>query len=131
MSGKYEPNMHHRRSIRLPCYDYSQEGWYFVTICAQNQACMFGNIVNDQMRLNNAGLMVRTWWRKVGGKFPSVQTDGYIIMPNHFHGILNIAGAAPCGRDSTNSASGQQLSKLGQPHDKSGQPLHKHSRSEP
>jgi len=105
MSGKYDPNIHHRRSVRLDGYDYSQDGWYSVTMCAQNHACMFGNIVNDQMRLNNAGLMVRTWWRKVGGKFPSVQTDGYIIMPNHFHGIVNIAGAAPCGHDS----------KLGQP----------------
>ncbi len=50
--------------------------------------------------------ILRTWWRKVGGKFPSVQTDGYIIMPNHFHLIVNIAGAVPCGRDS----------KSGQPH---------------
>ena len=73
---------------------------------------MFGNILNDQMRLNNAGFMVRTWWRKVGGKFHSVQTDEYIIMPNHFHGIVNIVGSALCGRDS----------KLGQPRDKSGQP---------
>jgi len=113
MSGKYDSNIHHRRSIRLDGYDYSQDGWYSVTMCAQNHACMLGNILNDQMRLNNAGLMVRTWWRKVGGKFPSVQTDGYIIMPNHFHGIVNIVGAAPYGRDS-----------------KLGQPLHKHSRSE-
>jgi len=92
MSGKYDPNVHHRRSIRLGWYDYSQDGWYFVTMCGQNHACMFGNIVNDQMRLNKAGFMVRTWWRKVGGKFPSVRTDEYIIMPNHFHGIVNIVG---------------------------------------
>ena len=117
MSGKYDPNIHHRHSIRLGCYDYSQDGWYFVTMCTQNHACMFGNIVNDQMQLNDAGVMVRTWWRKVGGKFPSVRTDEYIIMPNHFHGIVNIVGAAPCGRPiiGNNTASGQ-------PHGKSGQP---------
>ena len=112
MCGKYDPNMHHRRSIRLPWYDYSEDDWYFVTMCVQNHACMFGNILNDQMRLNNAGFMVRTWWRKVGGKFPSVQTDGYIIMPNHFHGIVNIVGAAP----TLNNTSGQPRDKSGQPH---------------
>jgi len=58
---KYDPNIHHRRSIRLPGYDYSQDGWYFITICTQNQKNMFGEIVKDQMRLNNAGSMVKTW----------------------------------------------------------------------
>ena len=72
--------------------------------------------MNDQMRLNKAGVMVGTWWRKVGGKFPSVQTDEYIIMPNHFHGIVNIVGAAPCGRPIINNAYGQPRSKSGQPH---------------
>jgi len=110
MCGKYDPDIHHRHSIRLNWYDYSQEGWYYVTICAQNQACLFGNILNDQMQLNKAGLMVKTWWRKVSSKFPSVQTDEYIIMPNHFHGIVHIT----C----------QSRDKLGQPHDKSGQ-LHR------
>jgi REP element-mobilizing transposase RayT len=72
--------------------------------------CLFGNIVNEQMRLNNAGLMIKKWWQKVGGKFPSVQTDKYVVMPNHFHGIIKIVGAAPRGRpirDNINNASGQ------------------------
>ncbi|MHC4619946.1 MAG: transposase [Planctomycetota bacterium] len=124
MPGKYEPDIHHRRSIRLPCYDYSQDGWYFVTVCAQHHRCMFGNIVNDQMRLNEAGFMVRTWWQKVASKFPSVQTDEYIIMPNHLHGIVNIAGAARCGGHiiDNNNGSGQPHGKYGQPHGKDGQP---------
>ena len=118
MSGKYDPNIHHRRSIRLGWYDYSQDGWYFVTMCTRNHTCMFGNILNDQMRLNKAGVMVGTWWRKVGGKFPSVRTDEYIIMPNHFHGIVNIVGAAPCGRPITgnNNVYGQPRDESGQPH---------------
>ncbi len=118
MPEKYDPNIHHRRSIRLPSYDYSQDGWYFVTICTQNPKYMFGEIVKDQMHLNNAGSMVKTWWQKVTNKFPSAQTDEYVVMPNHFHGIINIVGAAPCGRpnlgghpdpDNTNN-------KLGQPY---------------
>ena len=110
MHGKYNHDIHHRRSVRLSGYDYSQGGWYFVTICVQDRMCMFGNIVNEQMRLNNAGLMIKTWWQKVGSKFPSVQTDKYVVMPNHFHGIINIVGAAPRGRpipDNNNNASGQ------------------------
>jgi len=98
MPEKYDPNIHHRRSIRIPGYDYSQDGWYFVTICTQNRKYMFGEIVKDQMRLNNAGFIVKTWWQKVTNKFLSVQTDEYVVMPNHFHGIINIVGANPCSR---------------------------------
>jgi REP element-mobilizing transposase RayT len=98
MPEKYDPNIYHRRSIRIPSYDYSQDGWYFVTICTQNRKCMFGEMVKNQMRLNNAGFMVKTWWQKVTNKFPLVQTDEYVVMPNHFHGIINIVGATPCGR---------------------------------
>ncbi len=105
MPEKYDPSIHHRRSIRIPSYDYSQDGWYFVTICTQNRKDMFGTIVGAGqcacpiLELNNAGFMVKTWWQKVRNKFPSVQTDEYVVMPNHFHGIINIAvGATPCGR---------------------------------
>ncbi len=97
MSSEYDPNINHRRSIRLPGYDYSQEGWYFVTICTQNRLCLFGEIIQDRMQLNEAGLMIEAWWRKLVGKFPNVQPDEYVVMPNHFHGIMNV-GAAPCGR---------------------------------
>ena len=114
MCGKYDSDIHHRRSIRLDGYDYSQDGWYSVTMCVQDRACMFGNIENDQMRLNEAGIMVRTWWRKVGGKFSSVQTDEYIIMPNHFHGIVNVKGQ-PHGVAPTNGATEQHYDRSGQP----------------
>ena len=77
------------------------------------------------MRLNEAGFMVRTWWQKVASKFPSVRTDKYIIMPNHFHGIVNITGAAPRGRPipaNVNDTSEQFHNKSGEPRGKSGQP---------
>jgi len=97
MHKKYDPNIHHRRSIRIPGYDYSQEGWYYITICTQDNTCIFGQLTNDNIRLNSGGRMVETWWRKIPAKFQSIQTDQYIVMPNHFHGIINInARATPC-----------------------------------
>lgn len=56
---KYEPQKHHSRSIRLKGYDYAQAGVYFITIVTQDQACLFGNVVKDEMRLNDAGRMVQ------------------------------------------------------------------------
>jgi len=97
MSDKYDPKAHHRRSIRLDGYDYSQESWYFVTVCTQDRRCIFGEIIEDRMQLNDAGLMIESWWKKLADKFPIIQTDEYIVMPNHFHGIVYV-GAAPCGR---------------------------------
>jgi putative transposase len=97
MSDKYDPKVHHRCSIRLDGYDYSQEGWYFITICAQDQRCIFGRIIGDRMQVNDAGAMIEFWWKKLTDKFPIVRTDEYVVMPNHFHGIINV-GAAPCGR---------------------------------
>jgi putative transposase len=118
MPEKYDPNIHHRRSIRIPGYDYSQEGWYFITICAQNRKNMFGEIINGQMRLNSAGLMVKIWWDKVTSKFSTVQTDEHIVMPNHFHGIINIVvGATSYGRSDHDIVD----DKLTQTHNQSGQ----------
>ena len=59
---KYNPAIHHRRSIRLQGYDYSRAGAYFITICVQNRKCLFGNIANGNMRLNDAGKMIQTVW---------------------------------------------------------------------
>ena len=95
---KFDPDNHHRRSLRLRDYDYSQAGAYFVTICTQNRECLFGEIADDEMRLNDAGQMVERWWVKLLTKFPSVETDEYVVMPNHFHGIVVLVGAALCGR---------------------------------
>jgi len=92
--------------MRLEGYDYSQEGRYFITICTQGRRCMFGEIIGDRVQLNDAGLVIESWWRKLADKFPIVQTDEYVVMPNHFHGIVNV-GAAPCGRPTTRNESGQ------------------------
>jgi putative transposase len=88
---KYDPAIHHRRSIRLQGYDYSQAGAYFVTICTQNRECLFGDIVNGGMRLNEAGRVVESVWDGLPGHYAHVELDAMVIMPNHFHGIIVLA----------------------------------------
>jgi putative transposase len=77
----------------LKDYDYSQAGAYFVTICTQNKQCLFGDIVEETVRLNPAGQMIEKWWKELETKFPSIETDLSVIMPNHFHGIIVLVAA--------------------------------------
>ena len=95
----YNPNLHHRRSIRLKGYDYSQEGLYFVTICCQNKECLFGKIVDNEMILNNARKIANDCWQQISKHFPNVILHEYVIMPNHFHGIIQIVGAGSARHD--------------------------------
>lgn len=88
----YNPNIHHRKSIRLKGYDYSQAGLYFVTICCQNRACLFGEIKNGKMILNNAGRMIEKWYYELENKFSDIRCDEMVIMPNHFHCIVENVG---------------------------------------
>jgi putative transposase len=81
----------HRRSIRLKGYDYANSGAYFVTIVTQGRECLFGEIVNAETRLNDAGSVIEHWWFELNNKFRTVETDEFVIMPNHFHGIVGIA----------------------------------------
>jgi REP element-mobilizing transposase RayT len=161
----YNPNIHHRRSIRLKGYDYSQAGLYFITICCQDRACLFGEIVgadlrvcpnadlcvcpnadlcvcpnadlcvcpnadlcvcpntdlcvcpngnthagntegehvgsplrvcpntNAEMQLNDAGKMIEKWYFELENKFPDIKCHEMIVMPNHFHCIVENVGA--------------------------------------
>jgi putative transposase len=99
---KSDPLTHRRRSIRLKGYDYSQSGYYYVTICTQKRECLFGDVVNGVMVLNDAGRMVKKYWYKLKHKFMNSETCIYGGMPNHIHGILiikkNGVGANPCVR---------------------------------
>ena len=81
---------HHRRSIRLHGYDYSQAGAYFLTICAQNRVCLFGDVADGKMMLNDAGKIVADEWVKIAEIRDDIKLDEWIVMPNHFHGILTI-----------------------------------------
>lgn len=95
MDNKFNPAIHHRHSIRLKGYDYSKAGLYFITICCQNRACLFGHIIDGEMVLNDAGTMIEKWYYELATKFPEMKCDEMIIMPNHFHCIVNNVGADP------------------------------------
>ncbi len=82
----------HRRSLRLAGYDYTQAGAYFVTICTKDRVCLFGEIVDGQMHLNEAGNVVILEWVKTGELRDDVEIDEFVVMPNHFHGIVVLHG---------------------------------------
>ncbi len=84
----YDPDRHHRRSIRLKGYDYTQPGAYFVTLCAHERAHLFGAVVDGVLRLSEAGRIAEQCWRDIPAHFPHVALDAFVIMPNHVHGIL-------------------------------------------
>lgn len=88
----YDPHINHRRSIRLKGYDYSKAGLYFITICIQNRKCLLGEITNGEMKLNDAGKMVETEWLKLSERFKNIVLHEFVVMPNHFHSILEIVG---------------------------------------
>jgi putative transposase len=120
----YNPNIHHRKSIRLKGYDYAQAGLYFITICVQNRECLFGNITvganpcgrpNDdknrpEMILNDAGKMIEREWLNLKNRFHNIKLHEYITMPNHFHGILEITvRATPVVTPNDDNKKGQPL----------------------
>ncbi|PNU19082.1 transposase [Geothermobacter hydrogeniphilus] len=86
----FNAEIHHRRSIRLRNYDYSSAGAYFVTICTFERKCLFGEIANGDVRLNRAGLCVGTIWNSLPERFPDVEVDAFVVMPNHIHGVIVI-----------------------------------------
>lgn len=89
----FNPAIHHRRSLRLKGYDYSLAGAYFVTICTKDRACVFGEVVEGEMRLNEAGRMVEQCWQSIPEHFALVELDAFVVMPNHIHGIVVLVGA--------------------------------------
>ena len=100
---KYDPEIHHRKSIRLREYDYSQPGAYFVTICTKSKEYLFGDVVEGKMRSNEVEQMVQMIWDELPKYYQGVAIDAFQIMPNHVHGIIILkhqifpVGATPCG----------------------------------
>ncbi len=86
----YDSAVHRRRSIRYKDYDYVQDGTYFITICAQDMKCVFGEIQKGKMELNEAGKIARACWREIPKHYPFVALDEFVVMPNHFHGVIAI-----------------------------------------
>jgi REP element-mobilizing transposase RayT len=87
----YNPAEHHRRSIRLKEYDYSLPGSYFITNCTQDHVCLFGEIINGEMILNEMGKIIADEWIKSAKIRNEIQFDEWVIMPNHFHAIAVIS----------------------------------------
>ena len=98
----YNPDIHHRRSIRLRNYDYTQAGAYFVTICVQHRECLFGEItvpavgadprvcsgISPEIHLTDAGRMAQAIWDEIPDHYPGIDIDAFVVMPNHMHGIV-------------------------------------------
>ena len=77
-----------RRGLRLQDYDYAGEGLYFVTTCTVHRACLFGDVVDAQMRLNDSGHAVEAAWHDLPRHYPGVRLDAFVVMPNHIHGVI-------------------------------------------
>lgn len=87
---KYNPDLHHRRSIRLQGYDYINTGAYFVTVCCRNRECLFGKIVSEKMILNEYGKIAYNELTKTLEIRPNVKLGEFVVMPNHIHVIIRI-----------------------------------------
>jgi REP element-mobilizing transposase RayT len=90
---RYDPDSHHRRSISLRGYDYTQPGAYFITVCTHKRAGLFGRVADGDMTLNDAGRVAVKCWKGIPAYFPHVDVDEFVVMPNHIHGILSIVDA--------------------------------------
>ena len=108
MPANYDPDIHHRRSLRLRGYNYSQPGAYSVTIVTQCRECLFGEVIDGRMILNDAGDLVKQAWENLPNRFPSVDLDAFIVMPNHLHGIIVVIEG-----DTSRSAPNQKMPALG------------------
>ena len=102
----YDPEKHHRRSIRLKEYDYSRQGAYFVTVCVKNKENSLGKIIDGEVVLSEIGKISEKCWNEIPTHYPCVQLDKYVIMPNHIHGVIkiidgddNIAGGENVGAE--------------------------------
>jgi len=115
----YDPEKHHRRSIRLKGYDYTQPGAYFITICTHGRACLFGEIIDGEMNLNEARQIVVQTWQDLPNHVSNVQLDAFVVMPNHVHGIIiitdraGVLGAGSVGAGSVGAGSETAPTKIG------------------
>jgi len=88
--SKYNPRKRRRNSLRLKGYDYSQPGFYFVTICCQDRMPCFGYIIHGKMHLSDAGKMIEKWYYELENKFPHIKCHAMVVMPDHFHCMIEI-----------------------------------------
>ena len=112
MNNHYNSDLHHRHSIRLKGYDYSQAGAYFVTICVHERECLFGEIVDGAMQVNEFGRITAEEWTRTAEIRKEIELGDFVVMPNHFHGIL-IFPASPSRKGTTRHA--PMIEQFGKP----------------
>jgi putative transposase len=96
--------MYHRRSIRWQDYDYTASGAYFVTICTHAKTCLFGEITDGMMSVNEWGEIAKDCWSAIPEHFPITILDAFVVMPNHFHSILVIKADQGMARHASTNA---------------------------
>jgi putative transposase len=117
------PVVFDRQSIRLRGYDYSQPGAYFITVCTHQRQPLFGHITDGIMHRNTAGAMVDFIWRDLPRHYPGIVMGEHIVMPDHFHGIINIVGALVGAQFiAPNDENGVPNDENGVPNDENGVP---------
>ncbi len=94
MPNRFNPDVHHRRSIRLPGYDYTLGGAYFLTLCTHQREPLFGQIANGVMHLNDSGKIVQDEWLRTAVLRHEIQLDSFVVMPNHLHAVILFAPTA-------------------------------------
>ena len=91
--NRYNPDIHHRRSIRLRGYDYSRAGAYFVTICVRERQPILGTVEEDTVHYADCGRAVVDCWLWLAERYPHVELDEWIVMPTHLHGVVVLCDA--------------------------------------
>ncbi len=109
------PKPRRKNSLRLRGYDYSSVGAYFVTIATWQREMLFGDVVKEEMVLNDVGKIAYKWWLKIPEHFPNVKLENFIIMPNHIHGIIILTdgrGAVSAPDDGNDDQQGRETLPL-------------------
>jgi putative transposase len=96
-------NKYRIESIRLKGYDYSTDGYYFVTICTFNNESLLGKIEEGKMALNRFGIIVEQCWNDLSNHYSNIVLDDFVFMPNHFHGIVIIDNKRLLQRNTKNT----------------------------
>jgi len=113
---KFNPDIHHRQSIRLKSHDYSKAGSYFITVCTQGRECLFGKVKNSVIELNPAGKMIQEIWKGLPQFHSDFTMDEFVVMPYHIHGIIVLTEDVGAGlRAYPPPRATQQNQKIGQP----------------
>ncbi len=85
---RYDPQHHHRRSVRLQGWDYAHAVAYFVTVCVQSRRCVLGDVAEGEMQMNAWGEIVAGYRQNLPNHFPNIELGAFVVMPNHVHFIL-------------------------------------------